>query len=97
MSTEAQAGTPATTEERAHLDEVKNTEPIEARTGGSDGMHVTTIKAHLPERLRPIYSLFMERVEAQVLQTISDEVCNLLNAMYQAAKEADDEDHSDGK
>lgn len=31
MKQEIQGGTPATQEEQAHLDEVKRTEPIEAR------------------------------------------------------------------
>ena len=86
-----QTGAEPTPEERKHLEECRREEMklLENKSDASDpatekeDITYATVKVAIPHAMRPIYKKCMERICPPIIEIISDEIANLLSAIYE--------------
>ena len=91
METKVQIGAEPTPEERKHLEECRRDEMKLLENKGDapdsavekDDITYATVKVNLPHAMRPIYKKCMERICPPIIEIISDEIANLLSAIYE--------------
>ncbi len=95
METKVQSGAEPTPEERKHLEECHREEMKLLENKGDapdsavekDDITYATVKVNLPHAMRPVYKKCMERICQPIIEIISDEIANLLSAIYEELTE----------
>ena len=90
-----QTGAEPTPEERKHLEECRREEMKLLENKGDapdpatekEDITYATVKVAIPHVMRPVYKKFMETVIPSIIETVSNELSNVLSAFYEGLTE----------